>query len=99
RCRWDRPPGDRDGPRTTYAEKLAEVYHDTLQALEEAYNAGKRFVLFVHGSSTSRRGKETSRSVVRKVMRSKAATPYIIRRECIQHETVFVAAIRQREAN
>jgi len=25
-------------------------------------------------------------------MRSKEATPYICRRECIQHETVFVAA-------
>ena len=27
-------------------------------------------------------------------MRSPEATPYIIRRECIQHDSVFVAAIK-----
>ncbi len=36
----------------------------------------------------------TARSVIRGLMRSKAATPYIVRNQCIQHHSCFVAAIR-----
>src|ERR1035437_9916430 len=50
--------------------------------------------MFLHGWSTSRPGNTTSRSQVRKLMQSKESTPYIVRRDCIQHDTVFVAAIR-----
>ncbi len=84
------------GPRLPYHERMAEVHNTTLAALRDAYESGSKRVLFRHGSSTSRRGKQTSRSEVRGVMRSKEATPYICRRDCIQHETVFVAAIRPR---
>ena len=84
-------------PKPPYHERMAGVYSTTLRALENAYQNGVERIIFIHGWSTSRPGKETSRSVVRGVMRSKHATPYICRRECIQHETVCVAAIRPRE--
>ncbi len=77
-----------------YEEAMAEVWDTALEALKEAQQKGIRYVLFRHGHSTSRPGKSTARSEVRSLMRSKEATPYIIRRECIQHESVFVAAIR-----
>jgi guanylate kinase len=77
-----------------YRQAMENVYADTLEALEKAHEEGKQFVLFTHGWSTSRLGKTTARSVVRTVMRSPQTTRYIIRRECIQHDSVFVAAIR-----
>jgi hypothetical protein len=65
-----------------------------LSAIREAYTRGVPYVLLVHGNSTSRPGKTTQRSMIRSLMRSKDATPYIVRSECIQHHTVFVAKIR-----
>ena len=78
----------------SYHENMEWVYEMTLNAIEQAQKEKKDFVIFTHGCSTSRRGKTTSRSQVRTLMRSKDATPYIIRKECIQHYSVFVAAIR-----
>ena len=78
-----------------YHENMEAVWNSALQALIDAQKNGKKFVLFTHGGSTSRMGKTTSRSQVRKLMRSPAATPYIVRRDCIEQDTVFVAAIRQ----
>jgi hypothetical protein len=78
-----------------YWENMAEVKEITLRSLQRAQAEGVQFVLFMHGHSTSRMGKQTARSVVRGLMRSKEATPYIIRSECIQHDSVFVARIRQ----
>jgi hypothetical protein len=92
-CPGDRHPDDRRG-WTPYAERMGEVERRALAALRDAYERGVKRVLFTHGSSTSRPGATTARSVVRSVMRSTEATPYLCRRECIQHETVFVAAIR-----
>jgi len=69
-----------------------------LRELEEGFNdPNTKHVLYMHGKSTSRNGKQTSRSVVREIMRGKAATPYIDRRCCIQHDSVFVAALKQRK--
>lgn len=82
------------GKYGAYWESMQAVFDRTLQALRKAQEEGKSYVLFTHGHSTSHRGKATSRSQVRKVMRSKDATPFIIRRECIQHRSVFVAAIK-----
>jgi hypothetical protein len=87
---------DRWGPKLPHNELMAQVHNTTLAALKDAYEHGPKTLLFTHGSSTSRPGMQTSRSEVRGVMRSKEATPYICRRDCIQHETVFVAAIRPR---
>lgn len=80
----------------SYEEKMGEVQDTALDALKRAHENGTRRIIFTHGSSTSRLGKRTARSVVRGLMRSKEATPYIVRRKCYQHDTVFVAAIRSR---
>jgi hypothetical protein len=73
---------------------MCEVEETVLKSLQRAYERGRPYLMFTHGGSTSRPGKTTARSVVRRVMRSKEATPYIQRSECIQHPTVFVAKIR-----
>lgn len=88
--------GRRDPRVMSYDEVMAGVRHQALEALKSAYEQGRCYVLLIHGWSTSRIGKTTARSTVRDLMRSKEATPYINRRECIQHESVFVAAIRTR---
>jgi len=85
--------GRRDADKE-YWDAMAEIRSIALKALEDAQRAGHRFVLFRHGSSTSSRGVTTARSQVRALMRSPDATPYIKRSECIQHYSVFVAAIR-----
>jgi hypothetical protein len=77
-----------------FHDAMAEVAIDTVEALKTAQQTGFRAVLFTHGWSTSRRGRTSSRSVIRGIMRSKEALPYIIRSESIQHEAVFFAVIR-----
>lgn len=85
-----------NGPREVdYYEGMGQVYKVALESIERAYESGEtQYVMFTHGWSTSRPGRTTSRSVIRGLMRSKAATPYICRKECIQHGSVFVSAIR-----
>jgi hypothetical protein len=87
--------GRRD-PWTPYENVMADVHEQAFQAIKQAYETGKQYVLFTHGRSTSRPGQGTARSVIRKLMRSKNATPYIDRRRCQQHESVFLAGIRRR---
>src|SRR5688572_6650877 len=78
-----------------YEERMNRIREDVMKTLRTADENGYRFVLFNHGWSTSERWKTTTaRSVVRGVMRSPEATPFIIRRDCIQHYTAFVAAVR-----
>ncbi len=81
-------------PTGAYWEHMDQVKETTLNSLRRAQANGIQHVLFTHGHSTSRMGAQTSRSVVRGVMRSKEATPHIIRKESIQHSSVFVAKIR-----
>src|SRR5262249_24481515 len=88
--------GQRD-PRQDYWEVMAEVRIMVESALREAQRKGRQYVLFIHGWSTSRRGRTTARSEVRQFMRSPAATPYIVRNECIQDVTVFLAKVRLHE--
>lgn len=78
-----------------YWERMAKNRQIVIDALEAGQRDNVEWVLFRHGASTSRLGATTTRSVVRGVMRSSDATPYIIRKECIQHETIFLARIRQ----
>jgi len=85
--------GKRD-KSVSYDEAMAEITDIVEGCLKAAQQKGRSYVMFVHGSSTSRVGKTTARSQVRGFMRSKAATPLIIRKHCVQHETVFVAKIR-----
>jgi hypothetical protein len=78
----------------SYEEAMAELINIIEGGLKEAQQNGRSYVMFVHGKSTSRKGKTTARSQVRSFMRSNAATSLIERKHCIQHETVFVAKVR-----
>ena len=83
------------GPRNIpYWEAMQDVHDTALQALKDSQMQGRNFLLFIHGWSTSGPFRKTSRSVVRRLIRSPIATPFIIRRQCIQHESVFVVCIR-----
>ena len=77
-----------------YYENMAQVLVYVEKVLRIAQKNEKLYVIFCHGKSTSRNGATTTRSQVRKFMRSKAATSLIIRNESIQHDSAFVAAIR-----
>ena len=84
--------GELDG--LSYYERMDRAREGSLAIIKRAQKDGIPWVLFTHGHSTSRIGATTYRSVIRGMMRSKDATPYIIRKNCIQHDSVFVAAIR-----
>jgi hypothetical protein len=86
---------DRRDPHTPYWDVMAEVRDIVENALMKAQKSNRSYVLFIHGWSTSRKGKTTARSVVRQFMRSSAATQYIERNACIQDEAVFLAKIRR----
>jgi len=83
------------GPEAqSFDSKMARAHAEALAALQEAQKSGQQYVMFRHGASTSGPGRQTARSVVRGLMRSPQATAYIVRKDCVQHETVFVARIR-----
>jgi hypothetical protein len=86
--------GKRDPSRMTYKQAMAGVTALVVASLEQARRNGRPYLVFIHGSSTSRRGKTTARSQVRNFMRSKEATPLIDRSGCIQHGTVFIAKLK-----
>ena len=85
------------GPREMdYGDAMEEVHRTALNALKKAHaDPSINYVLFTHGWSTSGPFKITARSVVRGLMRSKESTPYIVKAKSIQHESVFVAAIKK----
>ena len=84
------------GPREVpYGEAMGEVGETAQEAIRRAYEIGLKYVIFTHGHSTSRRGETTARSQVRQLIKSQDATPYILRRDCIQHFSCFVVAIRE----
>ncbi|MCL2721942.1 MAG: hypothetical protein FWD47_11470 [Treponema sp.] len=87
-----------DGPDygMAYWELLKDFHKRTMEGLKKAQEEGYEYILFTHGSSTSRQGAQTARSEVRKIMISKKGTPYIIRKNCIDYGSAFLAAIRQK---
>jgi hypothetical protein len=87
--------GRRDPRVRRYDEVMSDVEDIVKASLAKYQNAGRPpYVMFTHGWSTSRPGRTTARSVVRQFMRSKEATPFIVRSECRIHESVFLAKIR-----
>jgi hypothetical protein len=86
--------GKRDPKVMTFRQAMDGITAIVVASLKEARRNGRPYVVFIHGSSTSRRGKTTARSQVRGFMRSKEATPLIDRGECIQHVTVFIAKLK-----
>lgn len=87
--------GKRDRTKMTFAEAMAGTLNLVVAKLKEAQRNGRSHLLIIHGKSTSRRGKTTARSQVRNFMRSKHATPLIDRKHCIQHDSAFLARLRQ----
>ena len=84
-----------DGASCEHWRTMSEVGRVTLRALQEAQRAGASYLLLLHGSSeVDEETQTTARSIIRGLMRGKSATPYIIRSQCIQHHSCFVAAIR-----
>jgi hypothetical protein len=85
-----------DGPlrNLSHWEAMFENERIVLERLREAQDIGHPHLLFRHGWSTSGPGRTTARSVVRGIMRSKKATPFIVRAGCIEHDAVFLAEIR-----
>ncbi len=86
--------GPRDRQAKSFEQAMAEVTELVERMLRKAQQDGQPYVMFIHGRSTSRRGKMTARSRVRGFMRSPKATPFIQRGHCIQHETIFLAKVR-----
>jgi hypothetical protein len=91
---YDYHAGENEDDGLDYQGRMEWAYDCALSVLKQAQSNGKKYVMFIHGWSTSRIGKTTIRSQIRKCMRSKDATPFLIRKECIQHHTVFIASIR-----
>lgn len=89
-----RERGEYGHPMLSYEEAMGGVEDVVRESLRKAQEEERPYVMFVHGRSTSGPGRMTARSVVRQFMRSKEATPFIVRGGCIQHPTVFVARIR-----
>jgi hypothetical protein len=79
---------------TFYGEQFDGLEQRIIESLKGAQARGRPYVLFRHGWSTSRPGRTTARSIVRSVMRSRAATPLIERPKCVQHESVFLAKVK-----
>lgn len=79
---------------THYTDRMRDNYLLVLQTLKDAQVRNVLWVLITHGASTSGPGKLTARSVVRGIMRDPEATPYIVRKECVQHETAFLVRIK-----
>jgi hypothetical protein len=81
---------ERGGEKGDYDERMSEVRDAALNALNSAQENGTSYIIFTHGASTSGLGKTTAPSVVRKLMRSSAATPYIDRCQCVQAMRPFL---------
>jgi hypothetical protein len=81
----------------SFYENMDAIRVLALDSIKNAYHDNEiQYVMFTHGSSTSGSGRISSRSVIRGLMRHKDATPFICRKDCIQHDSVFVAAMRQK---
>jgi hypothetical protein len=77
-----------------FSNNMAEVADIVMQEIKAAQAKGCAYVTFMHGYSTSKPGETTARSIVRGIMRSKESTPFVIKSQSMQHNSVFVAAIR-----
>jgi hypothetical protein len=91
--------GKLDHSEGTYDEAMAKIEQLVWGSLSKAQLDERPYLMFVHGHSTSHQGRTTTRSIVRGIMRSKEATPYIVRAHCIQHRTVFITKVRTGNSN
>jgi hypothetical protein len=82
-----------------YWECMNEVGIETFDAIKDAYQRGVPYLLIGHGYSTSRPFHTSARSVVRSVLRSKKVTPFVDRKNCVQHPACFLVALKPRKVN
>jgi hypothetical protein len=87
--------GRRDRSKS-YWECMAEVREEAEQAIRQAYDEGRSWLLIGHGQSTSRPFHTTARSVIRRLVRDKSMTPYILRAQSICHPTCMAVRLRPR---
>jgi len=78
----------------SFYEKMEQSHRIVINSLKYAQDQGYDYVLFNYGASTSRPVLGSPRSAVRSIMRSKEAAPYTIKKKSIQHESVFLVAIK-----
>jgi hypothetical protein len=88
--------GKGDGSKP-YQERMSDVLRLVFDTLKQAQSDGVEWILITHGSSTSGAFKTSARSVVRGLMRSPEATPFIVRKDCVQHETAFLVRVNPRK--
>jgi hypothetical protein len=78
-----------------YGQMMEDLRNRVAAELREAQEHGQQYVLFRHGSAASLGWSgTTARSAVRSFMRSADATPFVVRKECLQGDSVFLARIR-----
>jgi hypothetical protein len=80
-------------PGVGHAAKMRAAYDEALAALRSAYERGLSWVVFTHGRSTSGRGKISCRSVIRGLLRSPEATPYIVRSRIIANPAITAVPV------
>jgi hypothetical protein len=78
-----------------YGECMGEVHTETLDAIRDAYERGIPYLLIGHGNSTSGPFRTTACSVVRSLLRSKEVTPFVDRKNCVQHRSCFLVALKR----
>ena len=78
----------------SYHEAMDQAEQEAMSSIAEAYQQGLSYLLVTRGNSTSRKGKTTTRSVIRKLFKSPKAPPYVNRRESIQHRSAFLFALK-----
>ena len=87
-----------DSDRPAYCmfddDVMADVENRVRQSLKAAQEARRPDVMFIHGVVNLAVRQTTARRAARGFIRSKPATPLVVRADCIQHKTVFIAKIR-----
>lgn len=81
-------------PGVSFEDKMRRTYREARAALRTARSRGYAYIAFTHGGRELPRGRRSTRSVVRGLIRSPEATPYVERSRCILTPAVTVAALR-----
>jgi len=84
--------GDTNKPDgLAYWQRMDQTFKAALEILKQAHKGGNTYVMFRRGLSTLRRSADYAPITIRKLMRSKEATRYIIQKNRIQQPSVFLS--------
>jgi len=78
-----------------YHDTLSRAHQIALDGLKQAQKEGYDYLLLVHGHGSP--GQTTPASIVRKLIRSKESTPYVIKLRSKKYDDVLLAAIRRKK--